>query len=148
MPMRYADGVLFCAWEDMPGGETPCDRIVVVEEQSPEESDRLRPGIVGLMEWQRAIRDDPGLRSYMQAAKGNRPHGWDVRYIALTIASHGQNGRGCFATAATIAAEVGCSRNTVETARQYLINAGWFSVLSRTGGANRRSLVLSIALPP
>ncbi len=70
------------------------------------------------------------------------------RAIAMIIAEHGANGIGCFATAATVARIAGYERKYVERARASLIRRGWFTVVSRTGGHYRRSLVLSIAAQP
>ena len=64
------------------------------------------------------------------------------RGIAQIIAEHGANGVGCFATAATAARIAGYERKYVERARASLIKRGWFTVTSRKGGVNRRSLVL------
>jgi Helix-turn-helix domain len=90
---------------------------------------------------------DDGLRELAIAARQNAGGGIDIRSVATVIAIGGQNGRGCFATAKTVADLIGCHRNTVEAARKELIQRGWFIVTSRRGGINKRSLVVDIALP-
>jgi Helix-turn-helix domain len=101
----------------------------------------LKPGVAGFHAWVKAILDDDTLRKM-----ASRDH-WDIRLIAIAIASFGQNGRGCFATADTVAKLIGCGRGTVEKKRQTLIWLGWLTVVDRKGGANRRGLTVSISLP-
>jgi Helix-turn-helix domain len=113
----------------------------------------LKPGIEGHWEWRKALHADQGLREHAANARkrsggrGGNGGGVDIRYVAVVIADHGRNGRGCFAESATIAAEIGCHRNTVDSLRRELIQRGWFTVVSRKGGRNRRSLVLDISAP-
>jgi hypothetical protein len=106
-----------------------------------------RPGIVNFAEWQKAILDSPELRDYHAAERKAGKFHYDIRLTALMIAKHGANGRGCFASSPVIAREIGCGRRVVEAHRKALIARGWFTVVTRSGGDNRRSMVLDIAFP-
>jgi len=98
-------------------------------------------GITGYHAWQKAVMNDGTLREI--AADGY----FDIRVIAFAIALAGENGRGCFAASETIAAQIGTKRGTIDRYRKQLIDLGWFAIASRSGGWNRRSVVLDIALP-
>jgi hypothetical protein len=98
-------------------------------------------GITGYHAWQKAVMSDGTLREI--AGDGY----FDIRVIAFAIALAGENGRGCFAASETIAGQVGTKRGTIDRYRKQLIDLGWFAIVSRNGGANRRSVVLDIALP-
>ena len=102
----------------------------------------LKRGVAGYHAWQKAIIGDDMLRKIAQ-----RDH-YDIRVIAFAITIHGQNGRGCFATAATIASLVGCSRQTAEDKRRELVNLGWLTIVDRRGGYNKRGITVDISLPP
>src|SRR5438046_2566415 len=101
----------------------------------------MKTGKRGLWEWLDAIFRDPELREI--AADGY----FDIRLIAIRIAKDGADGRECFATAETVAKDIGCKYKTVERYRSQLIELGWFKVVSRNGGWNRRGLVLDISIP-
>jgi len=120
--------------------------LATIEARRQRESDgqgTMKPeqGISGFRAWQKAVMHDDTLREI--ASDGY----FDIRIVAFAIALEGENGRGCFATSDTIAAEVGTQRGTIERYRKQLIDLGWFVIASRNGGWNRRSLVLDIALP-
>jgi hypothetical protein len=93
--------------------------------------------------WLDAIYDDKRLRDLADAGY------YDIRLIAIDIArcSKNNSGLGCFQSAETIAKQIGCHHKTIERYRKQLIDLGWFKVVSRNGGDNRRSLVLDISLP-
>lgn len=101
----------------------------------------MKTGKRGFWEWLDAIFRDSELREI--AADGY----FDIRLIAIRIAKDGADGRSCFATAETVAADIGCKYKTVERYRAQLIDLGWFKVVSRNGGWNRRGLVLDISIP-
>jgi len=98
---------------------------------------------LGIWTWLDAIYGSKQLR---EIADGGYH---DIRVIAIDIArcSKNRSGYECFQSAETIAAQIGCHRKTVERYRAQLIDLGWFTVASRNGGENRRSLVLDISLP-
>ena len=100
----------------------------------------MKPGIWA---WIDALYENKELR---EIAKDRY---YDLRTIAICIAKHSKNRSGyeCFSSAATIAELVGCSAKTIERKRKELTDLGWFKVVSRNGGDNRRSLVLEISLP-
>ena len=98
---------------------------------------------LGIWAWMDAIYESKQLR---EIAEGGYH---DIRLIAIDIArcSTNRSGYECFQAADTIAGQIGCHRKTIERYRAQLIDLGWFKVVSRNGGENRRSLVLDIALP-
>ena len=103
------------------------------------------PGIKGYHQWRKALWQDSGLREAF-TTNGNRNR-VDLRSVAEVIGLYGQNGRGSFVSAKAVADTIGCSERTVKTARQTLIDAGWFKIVSRNGGDLRRGLVVDISLP-
>jgi hypothetical protein len=104
----------------------------------------LKKGVDGYCAWRKKLHADEGLREYAANARKKRAGGIDIRYVAIVIADQGRNGRGCFATSATIAGFIGCHMNTIDKLRIELISRGWFTEVSRKGGCNGRSLVLDI----
>jgi hypothetical protein len=102
---------------------------------------RLAREITGYFAWQKRVMEDETLRDIAESEY------FDIRLIALTIAMFGASGEGCYAASETIAALIGCKRKAVERKRAELIRLGWFTEVSRTGGWNKRGLVVSIALP-
>jgi hypothetical protein len=107
----------------------------------------LPPGVKGYCAWRKALMADDDLRAHAVAARRVSGGGVDIRIVAIAIADHGANGRGCFASAATVAQQIGCSRNTIVGYRTELITAGWLTIVSRNGGHLRRGLVVDISLP-
>jgi hypothetical protein len=103
-------------------------------------------GPSGFFMWAKAVMDDDALRG-IALSTARKPGGFDIRSVAFAIALHGASGRGCFATAETVAGKVGCSRSTAEKYRKQLDELGWFAVVDRHGGNNRRSTVRDIRLP-
>lgn len=98
---------------------------------------------LGYFGWLDAIFDDKQLRDIA------KDRYYSPREIAICIAKHSKNRSGyeCFPSAATIAELIGCSAKTIERCRKELIDLGWFKIVGRNGGDNRRSLVLDISLP-
>jgi Helix-turn-helix domain len=94
-----------------------------------------------IFEWQKRVVRDETLRDIA------KDEYFDIRLVALTIAMSGEAGCDCFESAETVAELIGCERKTIERKRAELIRLGWFTVASRTGGWNKRALVLNIALP-
>src|SRR5262249_31121958 len=101
----------------------------------------LAPKVSGYHQWQKAILRDQVLRDI--ASKGY----FDIRLIAIAIATFGANGRGCYAAEETVAQLIGCRRNAIGNYRKQLIDLGWFTVVSRDGGFRRRGLILDISIP-
>jgi hypothetical protein len=96
--------------------------------------------------WRKALRQDEKLLD-IATASSRKPYSVDIRYVAICIADEGTNGYGCFPALETVAECFSCSPRTIQTYRSKLIELGWFTVVSREGGDNRRSLVLDIAIP-
>ena len=97
-------------------------------------------------EWRKALRSDSELLD-IATASSRKPYSVDIRLAAICIAEEGTNGYGCFPTLETVAEQFACCERTIENYRTTLIRLGWFKVVSRNGGKNRRSLVLDIAIP-
>lgn len=97
--------------------------------------------------WMGALLTDDALQD-IATASSRKPYSVDIRLVAICIADAGSNGYGCFKSAETVAKEhFSCSERTIRECRSKLIELGWFRVTGRSGGDNRRSLVLDIAIP-
>jgi hypothetical protein len=105
----------------------------------------LEPGVAGWMQWEDQVMCDPGLIE--KARQECRKGGADIRLTAIAIGKAGRFGRGCFAKAETVGGKIGVHRNTVEKHRKYLIEQGWFTVVSRKGGSTGRAVIVDISLP-
>lgn len=104
----------------------------------------LSPGVRGYFTWQKALWDSEELRSYHT---GGSRRLVDPRSVAQVIALHGENGRGCFVSAKTVADIVGCSERKVKELRKFLIDSGWLTVVSRKAGRTGRAMAVDISLP-
>jgi hypothetical protein len=107
----------------------------------------VQPGIVAYATWVKAVLDSSDLLAFNEPQRKTGKYHYDIRLTALMIAKHGSNGRGCFAAAEYVAPEIGCGRAVVEEHRKILIERGWFTVVSRSGGDRKRAMVLDISFP-
>jgi hypothetical protein len=107
----------------------------------------VQPGIVAYATWIKAVLESPDLLAFNEPQRKIEKFHYDIRLTALMIAKHGANGRSCFASSEHIAPQIGCGKAVVERQRKALIEGGWFTVVSRTGGDTKRAMILDIAFP-
>jgi hypothetical protein len=106
----------------------------------------LAPGIKGYTAWRKALWADDQLRELFTSNENHNRV--DHRVVAENMALFGENGRGIFVAADTVAEMIGCSRNTVKRARARLVELGWFTAQTgKRGGKTCRVDVLDISLP-
>lgn len=96
--------------------------------------------------WMKALWIDRDLLDET-IRNSRKPYGIDVRAVAQVIATYGTNGYWCIPKVGTVAMRFNCDPDTIERWRLDIVKRGWFTVMSRNGGTNNRSLVLGISIP-